>query len=83
MSANAEAINLMMLIVETEDSLFVDVIASDDVELGEPGQRQFGGDCAEDIAGSIRQISQIARIQADADRSVTEIAQRHGNGTEI
>lgn len=83
MSANSEAINLMVLIIETEYSLLVYVVAGDDVELGEPGQRQFGGDRAEDIAGSIRQIGQIAWIQADADWSVAEITQRHGNGTEI
>ena len=83
MSADSEAINLVVLIVEAENSLFVDVVAGDDVELGEPGQRQFDGDGAEDIAGSIRQIGQIARIQADADGSVAEIAQRHGHGAEI
>ena len=38
MSADAEAVNLMLLIVETENGLLVDVVTGDNDQIGEPGQ---------------------------------------------
>ena len=49
MSTDAEAIDLMVLLVQTENSFLVDVIARHNRELREPREGQFFGDSPESV----------------------------------
>lgn len=83
MSADAEAIDLMVLIVQAQNGFLVDVIARHNRELTEPRKRQFVCDFPESVPCPIGQIGQIARVEPDPDRFVAEVTQSDGNGAEI
>lgn len=83
MRADAKAIDAVALLVQAENRLLVDVIAGDNRELGESRHRKPLSHRFECVARQHRQIRQITRIDANADRFVALIVQRQRNGAEI
>lgn len=62
MSADAETVDLMMLIIQAQDGLFVNIVGGNDGELGEPRQVESLGDLAESVSCPVGKIGKVAWI---------------------
>lgn len=83
MRANAETINAMALLVQTQYRLLVDVVRCDDRQLPKPRDRKVLRHLLERVARQHRQICQITRIDANADGPIALIVQRQRDGAEV
>jgi hypothetical protein len=83
MGSNAEAVDLVALLVETQNRLFVDVVRGDNGEVAEPRYLKAFGHTLECLPGEARQVSQIAGIDANAHRPVALVVQCQGDSAEV
>ena len=83
MSANAEAINGVSLVVEGEDGVFIDVVRCDNGQVGEPRDVKVLGDVLKCFPGDLRKISQVSRVYAYSDGGVAKVVQCHGHGCKV
>lgn len=70
---DSEAINLMSLLVETDNGVLVDVIRSDDGQLIEPRDVESGSDTLKGFPGQTGQVREITRINADTNSTVSHV----------
>lgn len=83
MRSDTKAVDLVALLVQTQDCFFVDVIRCDDREFSEPWQLVVVGDTNEIGASEAREISQITGVNANANRSVALIVESQCNSTKV
>lgn len=70
---NSEAINLMSLLVKTDNGVLVDVIRSDDGQLIKPRDVKASSDTLKGLPGQTGQVREITRINADSHRTVSHV----------
>lgn len=83
MRSDAEAIDLVALLVQAQYRVLVDVVRCHDRQLAEPRQLEPFRDALERFARQAAQVRQIAGIDANADRTVALIVQPQRYGTEV
>lgn len=83
MRANAEAIDAMALLVQTEYRLFVDIVRRHNRQLAKPRHGELSSHHIECVPGQHRQIRQITGIDANADGPIALIVERQRHSTEI
>lgn len=77
------AVDGVPLIIEGEDGVLVDVVGGHDGEAGEPWHVELGGDAPEGLPGHLGEVGEISGVDADAERLVAEVVERHRHGREV
>lgn len=83
MGSNSEAVDFVTLLVQAQYGFLVDVIRSYDGQFAKPGQLELFADPLEGFPRQAAQVSQIAGIDTDADRSVALIVERQCHRAEV
>lgn len=83
MGSNAETVDFMALLIETQNCFFVDVIRGHYSQLREPGQLEGLRDLLKRLPGQHREVGQVPAVDADAHGAVATVVQSQRHCAEV
>merc|ERR1719500_231223 len=81
--SNSKCRDLVPLLIQRKNCLFVDVVGGGDDQLFEPVKTVLYCHPIELLFHNAREVSQVTRVYPDSKRPVAQIVERHCNGTEV